>query len=73
MLCMYNYVDKNYDEIIPYTHNTAHVVILPLENYNNYTLHYSPYIIYNTFNNHLLCEGYTLLKCFSFLIVPKEL
>ena len=31
MLCMYNYVDENYDEIIPYTHNTAHVIILPLE------------------------------------------
>ena len=31
MLCMYNYVDKNYDEIITYTHNTAHVIILPLE------------------------------------------
>ena len=27
----YNYVDQNYDVIIPYTHNTAHVVILPLE------------------------------------------
>ena len=33
MLCtyVYNYVDQNYDLIIPYTHNTAHVVILPLE------------------------------------------
>ena len=31
MLCMYNYVDKSYDEIIPYTHNTTHVIILPLE------------------------------------------
>ena len=31
MLCMYNYVDKIYDVIIPYTHNTAHVMILPLE------------------------------------------
>ena len=25
------YVDQKYDVIIPYTHNTAHVVILPLE------------------------------------------
>ena len=31
MLCMYNYVDKNYDEIITHTHNTAHVIILSLE------------------------------------------
>ena len=31
MLCMCNYVDKNYDVIIPYTHNTAHVIILSLE------------------------------------------
>ena len=25
---MYNYVDKNYDVIIPYTHNTSHVIII---------------------------------------------
>ena len=58
MLCMYNYVDKIYDVIIPYTHNTAHVMILPLA-----IIHYT---IRLTFNNHLLREGYALLKCFSF-------
>ena len=42
--------------------NNAHVIKLPLD----YTLHYSPY---NTFNNHLLREGYALLKCFSFIII----
>ena len=30
-VCIHNYVDKNYDVIIPYTYNTAHVIILPLE------------------------------------------
>ena len=67
MLCMYNYVDKNYDEIIPYTHNTAHAIILPLE-----IIIVTPYTIrltYNTFNNHLLREGYALLKCFSLCFV----
>ena len=53
MLCMYNYVDKNYDVII-------HVIILPLE-----IIHYTIRLTYNTFNNHLLREGYALLKCFS--------
>ena len=47
MTCIYNCVDirvHSFDVIIPYTHSTAHVIILPLEiNYNNYTLHYSPY------------------------------
>ena len=54
---LYNYVDKIYDVIIPYTHNTAHVMILPLEiiiiiHY----VHYSPY----TFNNHLLLLSFFL-------------
>ena len=31
MYDLYNYVDKNYDVIIPYTNNTAHVIILPIE------------------------------------------
>ena len=55
MLCMYNNVDKNYDVIIPYTHNTTHVIIilLPLE-----IIHYTIHLTYNTFNNHLLREGY---------------
>ena len=60
MLCMYNYVDKNYDEIIPYTYNTTHVIILPLEII--IIIHYT---ICLTFNNLLLREGYALLKCFS--------
>ena len=64
MLCMYNYVDKNYDVIIPYTHNTAHVIILPL-----IIIHYTIRLTYNTFNNHLLREGYALLKCFSLATV----
>ena len=63
MLCMYNYVDKIYDIIIPYTHNTAHVMILPLEII--IIIHYTIRLTYNTFNNHLLREGYALLKCFS--------
>ena len=63
MLCMYNYVDKIYDVIIPYTHNTAHVMILPLEII--IIIHYT---IRLTFNNHLLREGYALLKCFSLYI-----
>ena len=58
MLCMYNYVDKNYYVIIPYTHNTAHVMILPLENI--IIIHYTIRLTYNTFNNHLLREGYAL-------------
>ena len=64
MLSMYNNVDKNYDVIIPYTHNTAHVIIilLPLE-----IIHYTIHLTYNTFNNHVLREGYALLKCFSLL------
>ena len=65
MLCMYNYVDKNYDVIIPYTHNTAHVIILPLE--INIIIHYTIHLTYNTFNNHLLREGYALFKCFLLL------
>ena len=64
MLCMYNYVDKIYDVLIPYTHNTAHVMILPLE-----IIHYT---IRLTFNNHLLCEGYALLKCFSLTDVTSS-
>ena len=59
MLCMYNNVDKNYDVIIPYTHNTAHVIIILL------SLEIIHYTIHLTFNNHLLREGYALLKCFS--------
>ena len=62
---MYNYVDKNYSKIIPYTHNTAHVIILPLEII--IIIHYTIRLTYNTFNNHLLREGYALLKCFSFI------
>ena len=65
MLCMHNYVDKNYDVIIHYTHNTAHVIILPLEII--IIIHYTIHLTYNTFNNHLLREGYALLKCFSLL------
>ena len=67
MLYMYNNVDKNYDVIIPYTHNTAHVIIilLPLE-----IIHYTIHLTYNTFNNHLLREGYALLKCFSLWLAP---
>ena len=62
---MYNNVDKNYDVIIPYTHNTAHVIIfLPLE-----IIHYTIHLTYNTFNNHLLRDGYALLKCFSLLCI----
>ena len=64
---MYNDVDKNYDVIIPYTHNTAHVIILPLEII--VIIHYTIHLTYNTFNNHLLREGYALLNCFSFLNV----
>ena len=66
MLCMYNYVDKNYDEIIPYTHNTTHVIILPLEII--IIIHYTIRLTYNTFNNLLLREGYALLKCFSLFL-----
>ena len=66
MLCMYNYVDKNYD--VPYTHNTgtAHIIILPLEII--IIIHYTIHLTYNTFNNHLLREGYALLKCFSLCV-----
>ena len=49
---------------IPYTHNTTHVIILPLEII--IIIHYTIRLTYNTFNNHLLREGYALLKCFSF-------
>ena len=63
MLWMYNYVDTNYDVIIPDTHNTAHVIILPLEII--IIIHYT---ICLTFNNHLLREGYALLECFSLLL-----
>ena len=59
---MYNYVDKNYYVIIPYTHNTAHVIILPHE---IIIINYTIRLYINTFNNHLLREGYALLKCFS--------
>ena len=59
MLCMYNYVDKNYDVIIPYTHNTAHVIIQPLE---------IIIIIHYTFNNHLLRACFSLLLCTLFYI-----
>ena len=53
MLCMYNYVDKNYDVIIPYIHNTSHVIILPLEII--IIIHYTIRLtyMYNTINNHL--------------------
>ena len=71
MLCMYNYVDKIYDVIIPYTHNTAHVMILPLEII--IIIHYTIRLTYNTFNNHLLREGYALLKCFSFFRCVSDL
>ena len=64
---MYNYVDKNYDVIIPYTHNTAHVIILPPEII--LIIHYIR-LTYNTLNNHLLRKGYALLKCFSLHFVP---
>ena len=62
---MYNYVDMTYDDIviIPYTHNTAHVIILPLEII--IIIRYTIRLTYNTFNNDLLREGYALLKCFS--------
>ena len=69
MLCMYNYVDRNSDEIIPYTHNTAHVIILPLEII--IIIYYTICLTYNTFNNHLLREDYALLKCFSLILVHK--
>ena len=69
MLCIYNYVDTIYDVIIPYTHNTAHVMILLLEIIM--IIHYTIRLTYNTFNNYLLCEGYALLKCFSLLIAIK--
>ena len=62
MLCMYNYVDKIYDVIIPYTHNTTHVMILPLEII--IITHYTIRLTYNTFNNHLLREGYTFKVLF---------
>ena len=64
---MYNYVDKIYDVIIPYIHNTANVMILPLEII--IIIHYTIRLTYNTFNNHLLREGYALLKCFSLIII----
>ena len=51
MLCMCNYVDKNYDVIIPYTHNTTHVIILLLEII--IIIDYTIRLTYNTFNNHL--------------------
>ena len=60
MLCMYNYVDKNYDEIIPYTHNTTHVIILPLEII--IIIHYT---IFLTFNNLLLRAR---VHCYALLI-----
>ena len=63
MLCIYNYVDKNYIEIIPYTHNTTHVIILPLEII--IIIHYTICLTYNTINNLLLRKGYAL--CFSFM------
>ena len=68
MLCMYNYVNKNYDVIIPYTHNTAYVIILPLK--IKIIIHYT---IHLTFNNHLLREDYALLKCFSFDLCAPDL
>ena len=46
MLCIYNYVDKNYDVIIPYTHNTAQVMILPLE-IIKIIIHYTIRLTYN--------------------------
>ena len=70
MTC-YNYVDKNYDEIIPYTHNTTHVIILPLEII--IIIHYTICLTYNTFNNLLLHEGYALLKCFSLLLLSVDI
>ena len=71
MLCMYNNVDKNYDVIIPYTHNTAHgiIILLPLE--ISYTLHYST-LHYNKFNNHLLREGYALLIIFFCTLIAMK-
>ena len=71
MLCMYNYVDKMYDVKILYTHNTAHVMILPLEII--IIIHYTIRLTYNTFNNHLLREGYALLKCFSLLLLHNKI
>ena len=69
MLSMYNNVNKNYDVIIPYTQNTAHVImiLLPLE-----IIHYTIHLTYNTFNNHLLRKGYALLKCFSLYMCLEE-
>ena len=53
-------VCKIYDVIIPYTHNTAHVMILPLEII--IIIHYTICLTYNTFNNPLLREGYCTFK-----------
>ena len=46
MLCMYNYVDKNYDAIIHY----AHIMILPLEIIIiiHYTIHLTYCITHST-------------------------
>ena len=73
MLCMYNYVDKNYDVIIPYTHNTAHVIILPHEIIIIIIILYTIRLYNNTFNNHLLREGYALLKCFSLYLASTDI
>ena len=68
---IYNYVDQNYDVIIPYTHNTAHVIILPLEiiiiiHY----IQYSPYIIIT----HSTITYYTYRLCtFKVLFINKAL
>ena len=58
-VCIIIIIDKNYDVIIPCTHNTTHVIIIlvPLE-----IIHYTIHLTYNTFNNHLLREGYALLR-----------
>ena len=71
---MYNYVDKNYDVIVPYTHNTAHVIILPLEIIM--IIHYTIRLTYNTFNNHLyvrVCTFKVLFIAIFFLLLAVNL
>ena len=64
---MYNYVDKIYDVIIPYTHNTAHVMIPPLKiiiiiHY----VHYSPYI-----QQSLITRGLCTFKVLFIIVVVR--
>ena len=64
---MYNYVDKNYDVIIPYTHTIPHVIIIPLE---IIIIHYTICLTYNTFNRITrgLCTFKVLFICVCILI-----